>query len=546
VIPAVARRRGLFSPTDHWGRFVALVVALYVARGVALLCVLPPFEAWDEFNHVAYVDRMSHTGATRPVPGETRVEADFIQKLVSVPQPTGPGLSQFGAQTLNEFWTKGSPPPCFDAGATPMPWLYQSQHPATYYELAAPIYRLAGGSQSLPESVSVLRLVNVLVSATGLIAVAWVARRATPDARLAGLIVALVALQPLLLLNAARVANDAPAVTLGWWAVALAVVSPRTILLRAARAVALALVVGLAISIKTTNLALLPFAVLVLAMDARVSRRGVVWLVETLATMLVLACGVLVFNYGEFRDNLERFHTLTPMVEALMNRSADRGIGDVFSVHALSNLPVLWSNWWVYGALWVGGWSFFTPPRSLAVSHLALFGVALAAGVAGLLKWRTRSVESGATEYRMSLAKCALLILSVTAALSYHSLHSLAARGQSYTNPWYTAVGVPALLVCAVAAVASGTSARAALVWGLSLGAVYVVAESMGVWFQMIPAYTGGLRPGGLALERLASLRPIWLGTPTLVASVCVAVVSLLIAFGTLVFGARRNPSLIR
>ena len=46
-------------PCSHfWRRLRVLLVALVVCRGVVLLSILPPFEGWDEYQHVAYVEHM--------------------------------------------------------------------------------------------------------------------------------------------------------------------------------------------------------------------------------------------------------------------------------------------------------------------------------------------------------------------------------------------------------------------------------------------------------------------------------------------------------
>ena len=50
-------------PCSHfWRRLRVFLVALVVCRGIVVLSILPPFEGWDEYQHVAYVEHMRQTG----------------------------------------------------------------------------------------------------------------------------------------------------------------------------------------------------------------------------------------------------------------------------------------------------------------------------------------------------------------------------------------------------------------------------------------------------------------------------------------------------
>ncbi len=60
--------RAEFRPTvggASWRAIRRLLTALVLARGVMLMCVLPPLEGWDEYQHVAYV----HSMRDRPTAG---------------------------------------------------------------------------------------------------------------------------------------------------------------------------------------------------------------------------------------------------------------------------------------------------------------------------------------------------------------------------------------------------------------------------------------------------------------------------------------------
>src|SRR5216684_8021753 len=45
----------LTSESAQWKKICLALTLLIVARGVFVLCVLPPFEGWDEYQHIAYI-----------------------------------------------------------------------------------------------------------------------------------------------------------------------------------------------------------------------------------------------------------------------------------------------------------------------------------------------------------------------------------------------------------------------------------------------------------------------------------------------------------
>ena len=68
-----------FDQDDRfWKRTRFLLVALVLCRGLVWLCVLPPFEGWDEYQHVGYVQHVAETGRAA-VLGETNVPASFCR-----------------------------------------------------------------------------------------------------------------------------------------------------------------------------------------------------------------------------------------------------------------------------------------------------------------------------------------------------------------------------------------------------------------------------------------------------------------------------------
>src|SRR3954447_1718024 len=90
------------------------LVGLVLARGLVDLCVIPPFEGWDEYQHVAYVTHILETG--RPaVYGKAQVADSLLAAMIpAFPQPQH-ALEQLdsrlGAQDYATFWSRRAADP---------------------------------------------------------------------------------------------------------------------------------------------------------------------------------------------------------------------------------------------------------------------------------------------------------------------------------------------------------------------------------------------------------------------------------------------------
>ena len=308
-----------------WRRLRLLLVALVVCRGIVVLCILPPFEGWDEYQHVAYVEHIRQTGRA-PVAGQTTVAPALLSRLVEFPQPEGAikdNLWRVGAVNYSTFWDRqgshghGRSPDDF---RTQSVLLYQAQHSTFFYRLIVPLFVALGGVQNLRWSVAGVRLLNV-----GLIAIAvWVSlevlRRVVRRERDAALIAMAIASHPLFLLNGARVANDALGVLLATLAIAstLSLVTRTGDRRLALHGAATGCLIGLSILAKATNFALVPFAAICwLIMLVRLRP----WPIRGLIAGLALGLGILVVVQSEVRFNLANYGSLSSMQEVLVNQA---------------------------------------------------------------------------------------------------------------------------------------------------------------------------------------------------------------------------------
>ena len=515
---------------SSWWTFVIVLVALFLSRGVVTLCIFPPLEGWDEYQHVAYIQYLIDHQAT-PVAraSQTVVSESLLEALTRFPQPEHMLEQKTGGLGYGVYWEDQQGSVFRGDRAAPAPALYQAQHGSLYYRLVEPVYTWFGGSADLRSSIAALRVLNLIFAASALAFVlASLGRLLSPlDARIVGL---LVSLQPLFLLNSVRVANDSLAILLSSIVVA-AVLHPR-----AQHSLLVSIVVGVtagcAALVKAFGLVLVPFLgvsyfVSVLTGDLKWRRAALCGCLSMVFASLLIVPALI--------GNVETYGSLTPMQEGLVNRQAGRGFGQLLETALAIDWPRRLGWMWLYGNTWVGGWSFISTGSTLRrVVSITLMIMSAGWVWSWILPKARRSKVF--TVPGTGLRLIAVVIL-MSAALGYHMIHSLAAWGVISTNPWYAAFAFP----WALTLVYGGALQWPTRAFGMSLAALliilYFAAEVNGTFFRMLPFYSNTMGP--LSLERMAALRPEVLGTSTLY----LASLMSLFLLGTLVWLAGRGRS---
>ncbi|AGA29973.1 glycosyltransferase family 39 protein [Singulisphaera acidiphila] len=498
-------------PINHgryWGLIRALLVGLFVCRGLVYLGVLPIFEGWDEYQHLGYVVHVLETGQPA-VLGQTNVPLSFLRELVKFPVPKRVAelqLGPYGVVDYKTFWSdelRPAPRP----GALP---LYESQHSWWYYRLCAPLFSWLGGVANLPKAVGGLRLLNLgFVAAAVWLALGVVGKvvRERRDATLIGLV---IAVHPLFLINGVRVANDALGVMLATTVIALCFTLNGS--QGIGRGVVVGLVAGFAILVKAVNFGLFPFVALAWISSAYRNRLSNP---RAILGGAALALALLAVIQGEVRSNLRRYGGLTTMQEAVRNRQEGRTKVDLIQTARSFRWDVRVRQLWLSDSFLVGGWSRQRPERIFAnfyswIGAAGLFGAAFA--TAGFFK-RTEPV----LDSRLTVLLCASLCVSFTGALAYHMVQSKLAWGEPTTCPWYASATFPWYLVIVTAGGLSWpVIAPLRTLIPLALTVTCLGAEWVVIWSRMIPTYSGGIT-GLPALQRLASLQAPVFGTATII-----------------------------
>jgi hypothetical protein len=503
-----------------WRRLRIILTGLVFCRGIVLLCVFPPFEGWDEYQHVGYIVYCNETGR-RPWLGQADVPASLLARLPAFPHCISAlrQIGSLGAVDYATFWghaRQGNPP----VAAAGRIGLYQAQHGPLYYWLVGPLFESLGGVGDLKRSIGGLRLVNLILTAGSVWLALGIIARLVRDRRLTAFCGLLIATHPLFLINGVRVANDALGVFLATASIGWALHSPRRHPL--ARSFGLGMLVGLAVLAKSVHIGLVPFIAacwLWTTLRPRDGHPRRLVLGRAFGMALALTCGFLVMTQSEFRANWTRFGSLTAMQEAVRNRDAGYGLGDLLRTARSISWPGFFRSHWLRKNLMSGGWSWAgNNNQRMYFRHELLV-------VTSLLGWAWLVVPAA----RARIVKlflnpalpwlCLALCVGYSVSLSYHAVQSELCWRAMTTNPWYAAAAYPWFLLLVTAGAFAWPVGRFRYVLPVLLVRLFLETESAVVLGSMIARYTA-LADWSEALRRLAVLQPPLYGTTTLYAAI--------------------------
>ena len=484
---------------SSWRRFCALLTLIFLVRGVIVLSVLPPFEGWDEYQHIAYIVFLLENDRPPVLKEDNDVPRSLYADLVKYPHSrlaVDEQLRGIGCLSYEEFW-QADPPPAVPPDP-PKVRLYQAQQSSLYYSLVSPLYAWLSARGGLLAAVTGLRVLNVLFGGAALALALWAVGRLVKPSAHRYLLGLLIVTQPLFLLDCARVANDALALLLGTLTVVILLLFPPRHYLAAS--VAAGATLGLGVLAKAINLGLAPLVIYVFVSMAW-GKRLVIR--QALIGLVVLVAGAAAISLHTFYFNLTHFGMLTPMQEAVQNRAEGRTLSDY--VEAATRL-----NWWreisrryLRHSLWCGGWSMLPAPRWLMRLQQYLIQFAVLGGLF-LLRRGPRRERWLFTRPDVG-ARLAALCLGMAGALCYHMLHSFMALPNVATNIWYAAVTFPWLLCLFYQGIAGFPRRWITHFFAVQMLAVFLATEAYGTLVRMVRAYTGH-GWDAVAWDRLAAL----------------------------------------
>ena len=513
-------------------RLLWLLWLAFVVRGAWYCAVLPAWEGYDEPYHFA---ALQHVAGGQGLPhSDTPISLEVQKSLHLLPLPWE---LQFHAipqplTTHDDFWKLSADARDRRIGdvrrldpddgmrpATEPVFNYESQQAPLYYCLfAVPLRSMS--ALPLLSRVYWLRVLNLLLASAVLPLVFWIAQRVLGSDRQAVGVTALVVLAPEMMINLARVSNEALALVCYTVMLAAAVV-----LAQKPQSWNAWLVVGAALGCglltKAYFLTAVP-AVLVIAVVWAWPRKSGDGKLRPAKVVTRLSCALLIAFLIAGRWYARVHHTT----------GSWSGQGDDVAMHRLSllqKLAALPQVNWKSGVLsvlvshvWFGAWSFLRVPDR---TYKLAFAV-IALGVLGVV-WRLARRQGSSGELR-AIVTLSAIYLGFWAGLAYNVLVTFLNQGVSASTGWYLYAAVAAEVVL--------------LVWGLQafmpgrvvlpLLAVAVAALDLyGIHALLMPYYSGlswhvgesvpvalrsTLTQLPVVFTRLSLLRPEWLNSSAL------------------------------
>lgn len=476
-----------------------LVPGLILLAWLCFLCragwhaaLLPLWEGFDEWAHVAYIQRFA-SGQGLPLPGQTRVSREVQASLSLTPMPAVPLSTPH--YTHSQYWRL---PPAERAVlrdrllGLPRNWArqedpagelnYEAQQPPLYYLMLASVER-AFAFLPLPERVLVLRLAGVLLASLVVPLTFAAARAATGSVPAASVAAALVAVIPLPAMNAARVGNDALSMVL--FAALLWVLARAAPQSGFRHALAAGLLLGLGLLTKAYFLTAVP-ALATVFLWRLLRWRGRRAAAAAQAALVFATAGLLSFwwygrnyrwtgSWSGLQQTAGQTLSLAELLEQALHVDWPRFAEISFRTH-----------------LWIGHWSFLQL-RAWMYGVFAILYVLAGAGL--LLLWLRRGPKN-----TRGLGAAALLCGWFWLGLAYHEV-TFARLGFSSSAGWYAVAVVSAEAVLLAAGWSALEGGRLRLL--AAAAALFALLEFYATNWLLIPYYTGltAYEPSG----RLAS-----------------------------------------
>ena len=197
--------------------FISLLLLIFIAKGVIVTFVHPPYSGHDEVAHYAYLRMVAEEGRVPLLP-DLEAWREIYRDTGEFSHDRMPGEFWEYCRRATIDWSPGCEDPRFRnqpiyamslAGSYfPTGWIYTANHPPLYYVVMTPAYWLTDGA-SIETQLYVLRLAAIPFGLV-VVVMAWLtARTLFPrDRFLAWLVPAFVAFQPQISYEAAMLNND--------------------------------------------------------------------------------------------------------------------------------------------------------------------------------------------------------------------------------------------------------------------------------------------------------------------------------------------------
>ena len=212
---AVAKARA----TTIEQRFLALLLVLFLVKGIVITFVHAPFTGHDEVAHFAYLEVLSYEHRVPILPELFQWRDDFSAQAPVRHDRMPEELWRYCWHALD--WRAGCTPEgtgnsnyaiTFSGRYYPAGWIYTANHPPLYYLAMLPVYWLTDGL-SIEDQLYAMRLVAIPFGMLTVFFAYLTARTLFPGDRfLATMVPAFVAFQPQISYESAMLNNDIMAI----------------------------------------------------------------------------------------------------------------------------------------------------------------------------------------------------------------------------------------------------------------------------------------------------------------------------------------------
>lgn len=441
-------------------RYALLAIWLcFVARGAFHAAMLPLWEGFDEYAHVAVIEHWLQHGSLPRV--ESAVPEAIARSLQSVPVPRNL-LWIDGTRSYTEYWKAPGRRP---QAALPSLTIYEAQQPPLYYWALCPAAWLAR-DWPLPSLVALLRMLSVLMASLFIPLTFLLARTRMPPLP-ALTTAALAALLPGLEADVCRVGNDSLALPM-FSLLLLAAVDRRWVLT--------GVVLGLGLLTKATFLAAVPALLLIWTWQ----RSG--WRRPLLALGLAAALGAWWYFWAHGATG-----SWSGWMEAVPHPDQPPFLVEAARVNWLQAADAVFRSF-----VWFGDWSFLTVKRWMYYLCGALLLLCLLPALP--------RVKTFLPEFAM--------LGAFLAAMAYNVVLTHRNHGISASTGWYCCTLTSAFVIVITAGALHWKPWLLAL-----LAATFVMITLYGEMFLAVPYYYGLLAytpTGGLpALPLEAAARAL-------------------------------------
>jgi 4-amino-4-deoxy-L-arabinose transferase-like glycosyltransferase len=216
-VSVVSRIAGAVRCATVEQKFLAILLVLFLAKGVVITFVHPPFSGHDEVAHYAYLQFVAEGRRMPVIPEWEEWEATWNASGESVHDKLPKELWRYCRFTTKDWALNcelDGPPYAFHLGdrTGPMGWIYTANHPPLYYLIMTPVYWLTDGAS--PETqLYALRLAALPFGLLTVLFAYLTVRTLFPRDRFLSMMVpAFVAFQPQIAYEAAMLNNDIVAI----------------------------------------------------------------------------------------------------------------------------------------------------------------------------------------------------------------------------------------------------------------------------------------------------------------------------------------------